>query len=361
VITTLPRLVGCGAWRRPDAEAVLVGLDEHGEAHLAGVQSCGSVWACPVCSASIRQGRSVQVQQAALAHLAAGGGLAFVTLTVPHDRGDALAELLDGVIVGWNAIRKHRGVKRASAAAGGWSDYIRAVEITDGVNGWHPHLHVLLFLERPGEALALKALESAMHAAWSAFAVSRGRRAPALGIGVRLQAVSNDSTGAATLASYLTKIQDEDGVDRALGLEMARGDLKSGRGRGSMHPFELIDRARAGDRRAIARWREYEQATKGRRCIEWSRSLKKRYDIGSDENLATPDPTALLPVHRFNELDWALVCRNRAQWRVLVAAEDYGSAGVERVLKSLLYRESRAHTHRRYGARDAPGLARDNP
>ncbi|MYS37219.1 hypothetical protein, partial [Streptomyces sp. SID4920] len=48
------------------------------------LQSCHSVWACPVCQARIRAARAVELERAALAWLKAGHGLYMATLTVPH-------------------------------------------------------------------------------------------------------------------------------------------------------------------------------------------------------------------------------------------------------------------------------------
>lgn len=334
-VTTLDRLRGCGVWRRPDVEAVAVVRDSEGLAHLSGVQSCGSVWACAVCSAAIRQGRAVEVERIAKAHLAAGGGIVFATLTVPHDDGEALAELLDTVIVGWSQMRKHRAVRRLAASLG-WDGFVRAVEVTHGRNGWHPHLHVLLLLERPVSTDECAALQSAMHAAWSAFAVGRSRRPPLAGIGVRCQVVTADDRGAEALAAYLSKVQDSLGDERDLALEMVRGDLKTGRSKVSRTPFDLLGDAIAGDARSLALWREYERATKGRRCLEKSRGLAKRYGVDELDDAQLVDaPVVVETVAEFSEREWALLVTYRAQCRVLEAAEDRGAAGVWELLRAL--------------------------
>ncbi|WP_158827630.1 hypothetical protein [Streptomyces sp. NRRL S-118] len=55
-----------------------------GAARFAGLQSCHSVWACPICQARIRAARAIELERAALAWLKAGHGLYMATLTVPH-------------------------------------------------------------------------------------------------------------------------------------------------------------------------------------------------------------------------------------------------------------------------------------
>jgi hypothetical protein len=79
--TRLDGLKGCGARLTGELVGLHVGT---GAARFAGLQSCHSVWACPICQARIRAARSVELERAALAWLKAGHGLYMATLTVPH-------------------------------------------------------------------------------------------------------------------------------------------------------------------------------------------------------------------------------------------------------------------------------------
>jgi hypothetical protein len=79
--TKLDGLRGCGARLTGDLVGLHVGT---GAARFAGLQSCHSVWSCPICQARIRAARSVELERAALAWLKAGHGLYMATLTVPH-------------------------------------------------------------------------------------------------------------------------------------------------------------------------------------------------------------------------------------------------------------------------------------
>ncbi|MEU0788028.1 hypothetical protein ABZ341_41680 [Streptomyces sp. NPDC006173] len=79
--TRLDGLRGCGAKLTGELVGLHIGS---GAARFAGLQSCHSVWACPVCQARIRAARAVELERAALAWLKAGHGLYMATLTVPH-------------------------------------------------------------------------------------------------------------------------------------------------------------------------------------------------------------------------------------------------------------------------------------
>ncbi|MFE9407178.1 hypothetical protein ACFYNY_36305 [Streptomyces sp. NPDC006530] len=79
--TLLSGLRGCGTRLTGEQVGLHVGK---GAARFAGLQSCHSVWACPICQARIRAARAVELERAALAWLKAGHGLYMATLTVPH-------------------------------------------------------------------------------------------------------------------------------------------------------------------------------------------------------------------------------------------------------------------------------------
>ncbi len=100
------RLAGCGRFSVSSESGLVVVrtrvLDSgRPGAYYDGLQTCASVWSCPVCSAKIRQRRAVEIQHAVTASLGRARGVLFVTLTARHGRGDDVAALLDAVIRAW--------------------------------------------------------------------------------------------------------------------------------------------------------------------------------------------------------------------------------------------------------------------
>ena len=96
-------------------------------------------------------------------------------------------------------------------------------------------------------------------------------------------------SSAPDLAGYLTKIEGGWGT----GQELARGDVKSGRGKGLVPAQLLGEFLETGESRFRALWLEYEAATKGKRAIVWSAGLRLRL-LGeeiekSDESLAASE------------------------------------------------------------------------
>ena len=66
---------------------------KHKTASYGGLQTCGSVWVCPVCGAKVVERRRGEIQQAMAQHRACGGEVHLLTLTAPHTRFDVLEEL----------------------------------------------------------------------------------------------------------------------------------------------------------------------------------------------------------------------------------------------------------------------------
>ncbi len=232
-----------------------------GVAHFAGLETCGSVWACPCCAAKILNGRAAEVAAAAGAWQAAGNTVMMASLTMSHDDGMRLAPLLVLVAGLWRRVqqtRRWRELRRRHRLA----HLVRSLEVTHGANGWHPHLHVLLFLRGPADGMALGEVRAYLRAKWAADLVKAGYRRPHQDYGVDVRWCYS----AAEAGLYVAKVQD----GRAVGNELARGDLKQGKD-GHRTPLEILAGfAATGDVADRSLWREYEAASKGHQRISWS-------------------------------------------------------------------------------------------
>jgi hypothetical protein len=331
-------------------------------AFFAGYQTCGSVWLCPVCSAKVRQGRADELDQAARTHVGLApvcgplrpgearcwaqvewlpvGGLEFVTLTLRHSRADRLSDTLDAVAKGWQHIQRHSRWRALRKRLG--HGFVRAVEITvTREGGWHPHLHVMLFTERPWSADERADAEGVLWALWSAWCdkldPDTHRHRPTRKRGLVWEPVK--VSGAAFTARYLTKLA-EGGREWGPAQELARGDLKSGRpddaGKRSRSPFEVgLSAADGGNARDLALWREYEDATHGRRVLTWSRGLRDRLlaDVPEldDEQLAQVDDVGEIVGYLLRDDERALR-RTGLQLAMLQAVERDGVDGFWHVL-----------------------------
>ncbi len=275
-----------------------VGVNSHdGGAHFSGLETCASVHTCPVCAPKIRAARMSDVLTAFDKHSANGGGFVFMTLTVHHEPGEALAVLLDLLGGAWKSVAEHRQFKEWKQRLGLLGN-IMALEVTDGRHSWHPHRHVMLFLERPPTRNEVEAFEAVLDELYGNWLAKQGRKKVKVidprtskRVGVRLDYVPADDTGRAEqLGRYLTKMQ--------AGFELARGDLKQSRvaadnEKGRL-PMDIVDQYDAATddaerRQLAARWHEYEKAMTGKSAVRFSKGLRKHLDMEdakSDQELA---------------------------------------------------------------------------
>ena len=279
-----------GEWVRPlrparcrwrAAAAVTVHADSSGEspAHYSGLERCASVWACPVCAGVIRATRADEIERAAQHAHESGLGLAFTTITLRHKSDDSLAGSIDLLLQAWRSVVSWRAWRKVADRLG-YLGAIRATEVTYGGNGWHPHSHFLMVFERPLSEVELASFEAETFALWAKAVEKRGGRLPSREHGVKVQRVDGDG---AVLANYLSKVQEKAGERRtSIGAEIARGDLKRGRG-DSLAPFELLDAEGPGTEQARALWVEFVTSTRGRRAFSWTKGLRDRLLPGEDE------------------------------------------------------------------------------
>jgi hypothetical protein len=219
----------------------------------------------------------------------------------------------------------------------GYAGMVRASEVTRSLaNGWHPHMNLLVFLggEMDGTPAKgtvtgyfdpaeddLERWEDWLRGMWAdtlrkmdpAFEPSTecyeiGCKCRGKGHGVMVQIITSEDDAA--LIEYLTKVQDgkeapalsvTDDLAAANGaaMETVRADHKTGKGRKSMTPFQILYRLwdievqGTNPRRAEgygkpeqlrAWWAEYEDAFAGRRAIEWTRGLRRHVQLDGDDS-----------------------------------------------------------------------------
>ena len=263
-VSTVERCQKCG--REILGGAVVVKRNE-ASAFFSGVESCGRIWLCPVCSAKVRNRRGDEVAEGVGRWIGQGHDAHFFTATLPHDQGDALADSLGVLTDAWRWMINHRtykdGRKRFEVTG-----TIKAVEVTHGRNGWHPHIHAVVLVENAIPSLELFAWYFQLDALWAEALTRHGWSAGTAPYRFRALPVQLGDSGKA-LAAYVTKVQDS-----GLGNEMARADLKGGR-KSSRTPFEILaDFGTTGDAADLELWHEYEKATAGKSAIRWSRGLR---------------------------------------------------------------------------------------
>lgn len=106
-----------------------------------GVETCASVWSCPVCSVRVRSDRARAIVALDEWARAEGWQVSMLTVTIRHGLGDDLAHLRRAMTDAWARVQRLTAW-RSMLAMG--AVFVRALEVTHGKSGWHPHFHVLL-------------------------------------------------------------------------------------------------------------------------------------------------------------------------------------------------------------------------
>lgn len=326
-ISRLKRVTKCGKYAIDRSEGVSVRSSGEG-AHFAGVQLCGSIWACPCCSAKIRQGRCEEISAAVRQHVDRGGLALFLTLTVMHGVNQRLADLFPVVADSWRAMNGGQAAKERRERYG-ITGFIRAIEVTHGENGWHPHLHVLVLLDVGRTVADVERLGDELVDVWCDTIGKAGMPRPSLR-GQKAITVEN----AEGVAAYVSKVQDADSA-APIALELGRGDLKAARS-GHRTPFQILrDFTVTGDLAERALWHEYEEVTRRRQCIAWSKGLRSLFELEdkTDEDINGEEVQGSTLVCKIPHKTWAAVSRRRGMGtELLEAAERRGVNGVRMLL-----------------------------
>lgn len=282
--SSLPRVKKCGKVLRGDG--VIVRYREGVGAGFAGLTTCGSVWAEPVCNAKIMARRAFEIGGALAVWQMHGKAAVFATYTMRHHRGQSITELWQGLTKAWHHVTLGMPWQKLKARHGiaGWC---RVVEVTWGVNGWHVHTHVVFFLETAVSDAEVTELHRAVFDRWSTGLVKSGLGVPLLS-GQDAHLVTGPAD--ASIAAYFTKATDQ---ARNLGLEMTHTQSKAARTEHStLPPWHLLDLVQQGDADALDLWHEYEGGSKGKRQISWSAGLRHMLGLmaeQSDEAIAAEE------------------------------------------------------------------------
>lgn len=218
---------------------------------------CGHIWTCPVCSGKLRSERWGKAQRGVVALL---GTWQMLTLTIRHHAGLDLGWLIRGLMKALADMKRGGRVQRL------WAEHVtaslRALEVTHGAHGWHPHLH--LFLRTDGWTLEETAelferWQSVVEKHLGAVCVPDREHGLRWSTPVDFDVVSEDDR-----LAYLFKLgQELTGSTKEAGRSRRWGDFEESR----TH-WQIAESAADGDARSEQLWADFRRATKGRRMIE---------------------------------------------------------------------------------------------
>lgn len=270
----------CMVLRAPIPQVGLMPIEirrsrEHKRAFYHGLYTCGGVWTCPICNPKISERRKNELSEALKTALEQDLSVFLVTLTVPHGIGDDINDLLSRLqkalktlSSGKYAIKTQLKTLFKLNLVG----YVRTLEVTYGQNGFHPHYHILVFMEKPLDAngrpyqLSQSLVDYVYTEAWRRACKLSGLPTPSDEFGVKVE----DGSKA---AKYVTKW--------GLESEMTKTISKKGKRKG-LTPWGLLrailedDDSVVSPSKAESLFRVYAEAFKNKRQLFWSVGLRKR-------------------------------------------------------------------------------------
>jgi hypothetical protein len=285
----------------------------YGSAHYGNLMICGLSWVCPVCAAKIAARRVVEVERAVQVVQDYQGVVCFMTLTVPHYFGQAPGPLVReflAAVRSFKSLRAYKGLMRNLEHLG----EIRSLEVTHGVNGWHPHTHALHFF--PGSLGRVKPIRDELAALWVSTVARRGLGAAHAVHSLDFIPVTGET--ACSISGYVVKTGESDEASTwGPSDELVRGNSKQGR-RGGRTPFALLaDYALLEDAEAGKLFRSYAHAFRGKNHLRWSKGLRGQvlpsWELLTDQELAEQQTEQADLLGVLSRADWRVVlCAGRA-------------------------------------------------
>lgn len=260
--------------------------DDSGRTFFGGLMQCGSVWTCPICSRKINEHKASDMRTAFIGASDKGHNIELVTFTFPHSINQSLSSNLKKLTSARQDFWRSATVKRFRSS--GYIGRIDSFEITHGRNGWHPHVHALIFSD--GTATA-KSNSYLLTREWIRCLFKHGL-ANALDMkGIERSLDVRDGSKA---GEYICKFGSDgdsklvkDGsksVHWDMADETTKAHIKTGR-QGSVTPFDMlrISSSTQDEKERLyfrSLFREYSSCMKGKSQIRWSKGLRDFYNVG---------------------------------------------------------------------------------
>lgn len=361
----------CGCHRNIQSDGIPVFRTVDGSnARIANVITCGSGWVCPVCNPKITEHRREDLYTAQVAWLKQGGSCQLLTLTTEHEADETIDTVLERICKAQDLFTNHKFVKKTFGTATATVmqreakgnpvkeqihgthqrlGYVRSLEVTHGINGWHPHFHIVMFMnddELLTDGVTLQRLKEV----WVECLIKSGADKHKVNDMLRN---ALDLRGGDYVSDYILKFGREpinvNGWTIAHEVTKANSKMAARMIGGDWHytPFQLLGFATDGDIEAARLFKEFALAFTGKRMNYWTNGLKDYFGINDveDEEIAheetEPEEEEELVIY-LNPNEWREILKTNTRAELLEVAAAFGREGVIEFLEKL---PDRQRTH----------------
>lgn len=266
----------CHACRSGFADTITVNISDNPDdrlATLSGVQTCGSVWACPVCARRIAVQRGREIGYTIDKMQATGHIPLMLTNTASHKKHTFLPAFIKKFSLAWRMFTQSRKWRKLKEQLG-IKHSIKAIEAThNDDNGWHHHQHGIVFAHADKinslQEWQLKYWQEQVSELWLHCLKENGL------YGSPEHALKISMSGDVK-KDYLSKLGM--GIDDTSNLdyELSAGANKDYKGR---NIWSVLESAKAGNDADADLYIEYVKAYDGKNWITYSRGLKALVDL----------------------------------------------------------------------------------
>lgn len=279
---------------------------ERRSASWGGILECGDVWGCPTCYLKRASQRARLLRTLEDVAREEHMGVYMLTLTVRHALGHSLSEMVQALPEAWANLQQRKLWRDLRDAHEPFM--VRALEVTHGRCGWHPHLHVLVVTDCRLAKAEVASLQCDIRDAWVQI------------IGRRMGA---DHVPAWDIGAVFAECKACDYLSK-MSMELSDPGTKRAK-RGNRKPWQIAeDWTRYGSREDGRLWNEYLGAMHGRALHTATHGLFAFLeDIAQQRDVSELDAVIVLP-----QLTWTVIRGIRgARALVLEAAEDHDPVG----------------------------------
>jgi hypothetical protein len=298
-----------------------------------GLMQCANAKTCPVCASKISERKANEMRMAFNMAKAEGLHISLHTFTSPHTAKDKIETLIDMQSDALSRFWRGAAAKRYKEKYG-IIGHIRSFEVKYGVNGWHPHFHIIVFSEKPfPNSKKEPDNESVLwiRDRWVNCSARAGLSKPnQYGVDVRNGKFASE---------YITKYGSDEEILKTcngkeitwdMADEMTKGHLKN-KGK-SKTPFEILSAyEEETDEKERLKFKflflSYAKAMVNKALLKWSRGLRSYFELGaqqSDEEIvATETDSADLLCHLTIQ-EWDFILKNNLRSLVLDLANNGG-------------------------------------